>query len=328
MTISIKNGIASIQTGENGFVPVVEPTPPVPPVTPSYFTYGLDNGTDPKLYGSADLAAWSTCGALPAGTTRVVYGNNVLVSIVTNLDLSYSIDKGVSWVTPSVSHFKTIDFVKDTFFAYDIWDTIFKSSNGIDWTQTELLSISGSNQIRFFYFKDKYCFIGSNTGVGSLYYELNDNAWTITPIAKGNCFLASDETIAVSDSYIVAIRNDNTAWSSPDGTIWTQIVDPHLTYLDLKIYHLNGKFWLCNSNGYYTYTIQINDSTLSIENSGIENLLSTYIQPIVIVNKFYGLVDSGTDFRIWQSPVPPATPYWSTDSTGIPSTMQLKQLLG
>ncbi|MBF0553712.1 MAG: PKD domain-containing protein, partial [Nitrospirae bacterium] len=56
----------------------------VPPVILNYFTFGLNGSSAPVLYESPDLVSWAAK-TVPVGTTRVVYGNGVLVAVANSL---------------------------------------------------------------------------------------------------------------------------------------------------------------------------------------------------------------------------------------------------
>ena len=318
------------------------------PLVSSYFGFGLDvvNGvSDPKLYCSADLAAWSACGTLPAGTLRVVYGNGVLVAYVLinsyngPHDLYYSIDIGATWtqiVNAAPRHMVGLDFVNGYFLSFNTYDsTVWFSSDGINWNYTNSLSGTTPVAVKFFYFKGAFCCIASP--INRCYFNtgtlVQGSNWTTTKIVEDNYFIASDETVAVSDTYIVAITSDHKVYYSTDGIAWT-----HWRDVLYAVFHDGNSFYFDEAgqdSGDNPYEDSIvmpdNNMTASLNPAGF------VAGPNIIKNGYYyGINVHLSNFDIhYDFPYNVVKKKHAIDdefgfgnSTGIPSTMQLKQLLG
>jgi photosystem II stability/assembly factor-like uncharacterized protein len=319
-------------------------TTSAPPAT-VYFTWG--NST-PKIYISYNMRIWSYVGDLPTGTTRVVCGNNTLVAIAPsesnpgNNGIFYSKDYGTTWEEVTSLAYATIiglDFVFDKFFVLvkdSDWGPAFigSSSDGILWSIVNG-GWDGIEQCKFFWFNGKYSAIGSISGGVSVFFHYEDDTWfgmNITPTES--YFVANDDTIAVSDSNIIAILNNNTSWASADGINWTKLIFTN-SEGEIHAYYFNRYFWILikeTSGMSWHYTTVQRSDAVTVDISRTEYFMNDKIQPIILNNILYALNSTmipwvGNDYRIVNTPTPPETVTWLTDSVGIPNTTQLKQLL-
>jgi hypothetical protein len=304
-----------------------------PPSPPSYFTFGLNGSSTPVLYGSPDLGAW-TAATVPAGTGRVVFGNGILVAFIGTDSVSASSDFGVSWggVQNLGPYVQGIDFVNGKFYAfigyYGTPNKIASSVNGVDWVYTDELSTIYPSTAKFFLFKGKVCCIASTDHYGDRYShfgELNGTTWTVTQLSFESLLvtrlLPTDDTITMSADFIVALSDYNgTGLRSSDGINWEMLVESHM----VSIYHIGSNFWAKLDIGGLSVAY---DDTTGVQGVVVAGFLEGYKQVIDDTTKVFA-IKSTEEYRVYQSPIPPATPAWSTESTGIPTTVQLKQLLG
>ena len=329
------------------------------PVIPSKFAFGLDNGIDPKLYSSPDLWPW-VAATLPDGTTRISYGNNILVAttdrFTPNGAVYCSINKGISWtqvVIPPVGtdpfYFydiivQNLKYVNDRFLALAVkvgldtgYCAVIQSFDGITWTVSNIFDRwpIGYN-FNFIYLNGTYCALGHlgdhgdpPTITDTCLKMTSDNVWTdndfnLESVFPGTVLQISDETVSVGGGFVVAQSSYNgTGLRSGDGVTWEMLVESHM----LSVYHIGSNFWAtCDFGGGYILSVAYDDATL-VQGAVVAGFLEGFKQIFDAITKVYALKTTEEN-KIYQSPIPPATPDWTTDSTGIPETVQLKQLLG
>lgn len=277
-------------------------------------------------------------------------------------------DKGLSWteaVIPPVGEdpdfvyfYYGADYVHDRFLALaqspgldSGYCAICQSLDGINWTVSNVFDRwSLYTPIKFFYFKGEYCALGRLADHGDpptannvLLKMTTDNIWTDTNITGLEGFIHSsyyetpDESTAVGNDYICVLSDSYPmkAYTSPDGINWTQVENEFVGDNVYKCYYLNNKFYLVATFpewGVGTY--EMDESTLIPYFLGYA-FLAEYIQPfynngvwIYSLYKPWSWETEIYDYRIWKYPVPLELNSWTTESTGIPATMQLRQLLG
>lgn len=340
--------------------------------------YNTDTADPAILYGSPDLIEWSVIAVpagserilLKNGTLLAVgysgdtyystdAGKTWTLSIFPTytpfehdpIDLNSGIVRG-SDIDVINNNFWIGLYIEGDYSAFTIY-----SSDGINWGVQIVPELAGvSPTYKFFSFKGtsevqpRWRFISSvevsaNVFTNYLFTWLSDYGYWqkdditgIAPCGYGGLGVLRDQTLAVSDTYIIAIDANEYAYYTSNGTEWTYLSTETYGGGGISVFHIEDKFYLnftdySYANGFYV----IDDSDISIFNV----VYSDYFipgQPIKISDTYYAILEMIYKGRTY--PVQPTydnlirhgtvitEPWtWTSDSTGIPVGVGLRQLV-
>jgi hypothetical protein len=337
--------------------------------TPAYFAFCLDNGTDPVLRGSADLVAWYNLAPLPAGTTRVILGNGVLVAAADSVlypgakNLFTSPDLGATWTeknTPATSIIG-LDYVNGKFVACLTTstpghDVVAFSSDGVTFDETNTVITGVLQSVKFVYSGTTYCAVGTTGSDAGDYYLSGPlthyAAWTSTGITvegsetyAHNNLVVSDQTVCVlpSGRIVVVGKETHTVGGVSEYAVYVSREGDFSHFDVLQIYP-----------GSYYYHVFYDGTNLIITDDEVsQSIVEVYnTTTLAQITSYNGAAVIGTpilandewwsycinDLNMAHVPVDDkskiysstnlAPPIWGTESTGIPATTVIRQLLG